>query len=510
MLKLMIVDDEAVIRNGIRYSIPWSQLGIEVVAEAGNGLDAVEKAIAVQPDIVITDIKMPVLDGIEFIKHVKDKLAHTQFILLSGYSDTEYLKKAISIGVSDYIFKNANSQEIIDAVNKVKVNIERDNQIRRRFIQRDNLLDENMSVIYSTLMRHILVEDTNTPAQDYYDKIDDLGITLAGPCFAIVGLPYQANNEWAIISCLNQQFKQQQPFICAMEGTHIVAIINLKQQEDYQDLFLQARQSCNGIISQNTTMVVSPICKNISDLKKGYLFLQNTIEVLFWFSNKPLVFAEETFVKPISRAELIAIEGRCITAFISKNSNKMRMELYDYFKFLENNLVPRKKFLESITRLLSSICAFDQNDGILEFLSEIENCGYEEIFSHIQQQILEDDQSANNNTILIQKLQEYIDEHLLENLSLIDLSKRLYISPSYLSRLFKEKNRMGFKDYVYGRRIEKAKELLLKPNLKIGEIATMTGFRDYKHFSNVFLKTCGFSARDYRTHHIREQFPNNQ
>ncbi|MEG0542072.1 MAG: response regulator, partial [Angelakisella sp.] len=136
MLKLMVVDDEAVIRNGIRHSIGWSELGIEVVAEAANGLDASEKAISVQPDIIITDIKMPILDGLSFIKHIKNRLPYTHFILLSGYSDTKYLKEAINLGVEDYIFKNANSQEIIDVVTKVRDSILKAQESRNRIIQR--------------------------------------------------------------------------------------------------------------------------------------------------------------------------------------------------------------------------------------------------------------------------------------------------------------------------------------------------------------------------------------
>lgn len=217
MYKLMVVDDEPIIRSGIRYSIPWSELDAEVVAEAGNGLDAAEKAVAVQPDIIITDIRMPMMDGLELIRHVRDRLPYTHFILLSGYSDVAYLKQAISMGVQEYVFKNANYEEIVAAVRKVIALIEKEREMRNRSIRRDNLLDENLALIRSTLMQQLL---TGGP-EGLSDRLRELGVTLEGPRFCLLAVPGAAAQRWQTVARLNELLAGYSPFITCGEGASL-------------------------------------------------------------------------------------------------------------------------------------------------------------------------------------------------------------------------------------------------------------------------------------------------
>ncbi|MEG1389471.1 MAG: response regulator [Angelakisella sp.] len=498
MLKLMVVDDEAVIRNGIRHSIGWSELGIEVVAEAANGLDASEKAISVQPDIIITDIKMPILDGLSFIKHIKNRLPYTHFILLSGYSDTKYLKEAINLGVEDYIFKNANSQEIIDVVTKVRDSILKAQESRNRIIQRDSLLDENISIIHATLLHQLVTETDSGVVADLTVRLHELGIELPGPNWCILRLSHPAPKRWELITRISGLLAEFTPFVSYLDSSSVVALLNLPRDANLISHATELRRVCDDLLTPKLPLLLTRPSATQKELVESFQLLEQTADVLFWFDSQPVLVADHTFSVPIQRADLIQCESRFIAAFVSKNLNRIQLELYNYFEFLQQHLVPRKYFLESVTRLLASICAFDHNDGILAFLSEIEYKDYQKIFDYIKEQVLEDEQALTNTHQMVERAEQYIMEHLTDNLTLNYLSKLLYISPGYLSRLFKEKTGMGFKEYFYCCRIEKAKELLMDPTLKNYEIATMTGFRDYKHFSNVFLKTCGCSAREYR------------
>lgn len=494
MYKLMVVDDEAIIRSGIRYSIPWSELDAEVVAEAGNGLDAAEKAIAVQPDIIITDIRMPMMDGLEMIRHVRDRLPYTHFILLSGYSDVSYLKQAISLGVQEYVFKNANYEEIVAVVRKVITLIEKEREMRNRSIRRDNLLDENLALIRSTLMKQLLTEGPDGLSS----RLHELGISLQGPHFCLMAVPGAAPQRWQTVARLNELLAGYDPFITCEEGGVVTAVLSIPENADPRLCFSGLKSALQSKGLSPMAVVCSPSLATASELPKAYALVREALEALFWFTEQPLLIADRHVSLPIHRADLFALEGQCISAFMSKNNAHMQSNLKCYFTFLQKHCLPRKDFLASVTRLLVTINALEQNEDLLHFMEEIELMGYEEIFDRIGERIWLGSQHADSRRDLADQAKEYISSHLTECLTLEHVAGSMYISPGYLSRLFKEKNGIGFKEYVQECRLNHAKELLTDPTLKTYEIATMSGFRDYKHFSQTFLKCCGCSAREYR------------
>lgn len=493
MIKLMVVDDEPIIRSGIRYSIPWHELDVEVVAEAGNGLDAAEKAIAVQPDILITDIRMPMMDGLDLIRHVRDRLPYTHFILLSGYSDVEYLKQAISMGVQEYVFKNANYEEIVTAVQKVIVLIEKEREVRSRSIRRDNLLDENLTVIRATLMQQLL----SGGAPGLQDRLRELNISLHGPKYCLMALPCAAVQRWQLVSRLHELLAGYIPFITYGDGI-VTVVLNLPPGTDLSSRFGGLKNELQSVGVTPMAVVCSPLLDTTHDLSNARTLVYEALDALFWFSGQPLLIADHPISIPIQRADLFALEGRCIAAFVSKSSLRMQSDLKCYFSFLQKHCLPRKDFLASVTRLLVSISAFEQNEDILRFMDEIEQMGYQEIFDRIGERIWLGSQHADSRRDLADQAKDYIASHLTESLTLESVAGSMYISPGYLSRLFKEKNFVGFKEYVQECRLNRAKELLANPSLKTYEIATLSGFRDYKHFSQTFLKCCGCSAREYR------------
>ncbi|MEG0511430.1 MAG: response regulator [Clostridia bacterium] len=501
MLKLMVVDDEMVIRTGIRHSIAWADYGVEVVAEAVNGLEAVEKAVAVQPDIIITDIRMPMLDGIGLIRHVRDRLPHTHFILLSGYSDVAYLKEAISIGVEEYVFKNANFQEIVAAVQKVGHIIEQEREARNRGIRRDNLLDENLSVIQESLMLRLLSSEGD--GGELSTRLGELGVSLQGPRLAVLAWPFLPDQKWPLLARLGELLSPYKPFLSCLEGNVAVAVINLGAEADDPQIFSGLGQELAPYLPPETPTVASLPVKQLCELPMAWRPVEEVLAALFWFHGQPLVLAEGIISLPVDKAELFAYEGRCISAFVSKNNLRMQVELQAYFELLQQHRLPRKDFLASVTRFLASVNAFSQNEDILHFLGKIEHMGYQEIFDHIGERIWLGSQKPDGQRDLAEQAREYIAAHFTDNLTLETVAKQMYISSGYLSRLFKEKTGTGFKEYIYECRVERAKELLLgDPSLKTYEIATMSGFRDYKHFSQAFLKSCGVSAREYRNAHL--------
>lgn len=497
MYKLMVVDDEPIIRSGIRYSIPWSELDVCVVAEAGNGLEAVEKAVAVQPDIMITDIRMPIMNGLELIRHVKERLPYTHYILLSGYSDVAYLKQAISMGVQEYVFKSANYEEIVAVVRRVIIMIENEREIRNRSIRRDNLLDENLALIRSMLMRQLLTQGP----EGLTDRLRELGIFLNGKYFCLMAVPCNAAQRWPTVSCLSELLAEYSPFITCDESGVITAILNLPEEIKPAERFANLKNTLQDYDDTLMTVVCSQPVSGVEQLTQAHVLVQEALEALFWFSGQMLLIADHHVSTPVQRTDLFALESRCIASSVSKDNARMQSDLMCYFSFLQKYCLPQKDFLASVTRLLVSINALEQNEDILHFMDEIEGMGYKEIFDRIGERIWMGSQHGDSRRDLADQAKDYIAAHLTEILTLENVAGSMYISPGYLSRLFKEKNGVGFKEYVQECRLDRAKNLLLEPKLKTYEIAAMSGFRDYKHFSQTFLKCCGCSARDFRKKH---------
>lgn len=162
MFKLLIVDDEPLVRRGLKETVPWEQLGIVVVGEAKNGIDGFEKALALRPDIVITDLKMPKLDGIGMIEKIKAAKLNPKFIILSGYGEFSYAKKAIDNEVASYLLKPVSSEEMLKAIEAVVKKIED----KRSLSQSQAILESSREDMKRRLIRMLVRQD--------YSSVDDL------------------------------------------------------------------------------------------------------------------------------------------------------------------------------------------------------------------------------------------------------------------------------------------------------------------------------------------------
>ena len=147
MIKLMIVDDEAGIRKGLRHYVDWSTWDIQLAAEAENGVEAFQKAIRTQPDILLSDIRMPGKDGIQLARELKEVLPSLRVILLTGYNETQYLQDALKIGVKDYLLKPAGVENIVESVLKVKKEIMSERSRYLENMSKDALLNEGIPIL---------------------------------------------------------------------------------------------------------------------------------------------------------------------------------------------------------------------------------------------------------------------------------------------------------------------------------------------------------------------------
>ena len=184
MIKLMIVDDEPVIRKGIVTVVDWKALDIQVVAEAANGRDGLSRALLEKPDIVITDIKMPIMDGITFSSELRKKLPKVRIVFLTGYSDFEYSRHAIRIGAEDYLLKPVNTGELIELMERLKQEIVRENTHRQSRSRENVILKESQPLMRKRLLKQLF--EGQVGLEDFCGKAVPLNLPTEGPEFVII------------------------------------------------------------------------------------------------------------------------------------------------------------------------------------------------------------------------------------------------------------------------------------------------------------------------------------
>lgn len=396
MYRVVIADDEPIIRKGLRETIDWESLGLEISGEAGNGIEALRLIKACKPQILITDIRMPEMDGIELIRDIRNLNADMKIIILSGYSDYAFLKEAIKLGVESYLLKPIDNDELIsnltDLVNSIEKEIFEITQIH----QGVELLRSN------TLNR--LVTNGISPGE-FEEKASFLDISL------------DTDN-----------------FLCA------VCI---------------AENIGNEIFGGDERLAMLAVHNICAELAGG---------------------AGMTFVDA---------KGRIVFLFSGRGPDNLRdmadAVIDNAAKQIQEHL--GISVLAGVGKAVSSV-----NDIRSSYDSAI-NCLDLNIAGRLQ----------GKGCAVVNQAISYIEGHYSESLTLKHVAAVCYLNTSYLGQIFKKEMGESFTDYVNRYRIEKAKELLADPRLKIYEIAEKVGFTDYHYFLKIFKKIIGQNPTETRS-----------
>lgn len=501
---LMIVDDEIPIRRGLSEYIDWASYNCEVVATAINGKDAIDKIESLDIDIVVTDIKMPTLDGIGLAKYIYENHPGISVIILSGYSEFEYAQSAIQYNVEQYLLKPASKEDVIEAVKKAADKLitskERSsiNESEQAFLK-DQLfqkLSESKSIT-EALRNMVYNFQINLdsfyiaafqPEKDFPDINDlkDMIIDhrLNGYCFRYYNLImtiYYSDDEPSITPVLENcedilkafQVKFSQSFSVGVSKHHssleefstaaseaINALsINFYSYSHIVN-FSDDYMACSANFSVELTLL-------LHELETAILHLdfKSTNDIITnLFNNLQRSFTEESSVRNIC-TQIYLI---CFRVILGKY-----------------NIPLEGDYLDTISK---SLDIFQLKKVITDLLIDV-------------QKLLT--QSLKKYSSFVEETMIYVKNHLDEDLSLEKLASNVHINNSYFSRTFKKECGHSVVTYITMLRISKAKELLASSTLKTFEISDIVGIHDPAYFSILFKKNTGLSPKAYR-----DQFTN--
>lgn len=530
MINLLIADDEIEILEGIRSVIDWEANDIRICGEASDGRSALELIYKLSPDVVLMDIRMPKLTGLEVLEEIHKDNLNTKCIILSGYDDFYYARKAINLKATDYLLKPCQPNDILESVLRIKKVIEAENLKETLFDRYKNYFYENISVLKEKLLRELIY---NTPS-DYTaleDKMDLYKINLSklNLLVTIIHIDILSESNKKIsqmdIETLKIAIKEIIESIIPknfgseifQNNEDIVAILSNEGEIDWyavsNKVFREIKETIKSELQISITIGIGGVAKNINEIFKSYNEAVSAIEAKFFMGEDNLIFFDEITIKNLNSIRYPLNEDiKIINCLSTGNIDTLKSSVDDYFKTLcSDSSVSKDDIKYSCLALFGSILRFclektiDINTMFSEgdnWMDQINNC--KTIFQ-LQETVLNivcyvfNVISKNKNTnYLIKNAVEYIKENFHEDINLETIAKNIFITPGYLSLLFKQETGVNFLEYLHKYRIQKAKEYLHNKLLKNYEVSRMVGYTNEKYFSQMFKRYTGLTPTQYK------------
>jgi len=534
MYSVLIVDDEPNIRKGLISFISWRELDCVVVGQACDGHEAVEKMGELNPDIVITDIRMPGLDGIELSKYLSENLPAAKVIILTGHADFAYAQAAIKYNVVDFVLKPTSTETICKAIYTAieQINFHAENK------KKVKELEDKIYLSQGEMRKKFLLEVVSrslSEKQQIANKIESLDFCLSS--FYMLALEIQNNED----SELAETVQRKSEFIQSIESffsfsykdqNYIITYINRNrlalllysvcsnpniQLKNILNTCEDILSSLQGFMQFSLRIGISSLHSHAEHIPKAYEEASYALEISNYGESSINVYTN--FIRKLSDEEKVLIHKNTMEIIESIQNGRYNNAISSLHQLFEKQK-QLKHPLDYIRNTAILICS--QLSGLLADYSlslsdhsEDKGSVYKIIIecNHVPQilKILTDmmemvserihENNGNNNQIISKALQ-FIKENYMNAISLQSVSDFIHVSSSYLSHLFKKETGDTLTEAIAKFRVEKAKELLKRNDIRTYEIASLTGIDNPAYFSFIFKKYTGFSPKEYKYKNI--------
>ena len=515
MIKIMIVDDMPVYREYLRNFIDWNSFGFEVCCEAKDGKEALELYEEHQPDIVLADIVMPYMNGLELSEALLRENPEVSIILITGNSEFEYARKAVKLGVCDYIVKPFEKEELIIALLKLQDNI---NRVLEHQNEKDVLLAERKE----QLLRQ-LIYSKNTSLQGFpehqnlFRYSNFLVTTIHADLYENKVEPEEILKWKQILSSMLKNMIRIEGDIEVLHDfeDNIVTILNFRDRQEmeqyegyeFQDVIKLAKEHIGFLLSVG----ISSYCYQVNQLREAYYqtlqalgnsYLEHHAKI-YDYKRMPVNQRSEFY-----SWDLIDEINKCLDVLDYNKITKLITGELDRIREYENPEFAAMTYMSLLSVLFSYLVKQGRN------IDDIFGSGFQpntilnqgksyparrafvcECYQKAITYQMEHQESKSNQ--IAKQAKEYIEKHYFDpELSITDISRELLVNQTYLRKMFKDKYQMTICDYMTKYRMEKAKELIKKENSKLSYISNEVGYHDTSYFSKCFKKYFGYLPSD--------------
>ena len=542
MLKIFLAEDEVVVRETIKRMIPWEELGFELVGEAADGEMALPLLIRQQPDLLITDIKMPFMDGLTLARLAKKEIPGLKVVILSGYDDFNYAKQAIGIGVEDYLLKPITKNALIERLSEIRSRYEHEKtqkEYYEKFQREMQAYEKNSSRDFFEAL-----VGGSMDMMEVYKRADKLGLDIVAEAYNVLIFTMNCDEDFSgqrdeyssweaeSLELLENFFAGHSSAMLFRSNIFSYGVLLKGQRETIEENTRACVDEIRKILSRQDGrrewfLAVGQSVERLSQIQKSYHTASRAFSQRYLYDENILYYDEmETMEHSGGQAEtednayLQKVDVNALNPAILQKflSNGLQEEtenfVKDYFYAIGQEPMESLVFRNYvILNVRFSVISFIKGLGC--DTNEMESADTEEVLAEsgknmesaiayakkmISQAIeIRDQNSGNKNRSILKTAVDFIDSHYMdEEISLNTVANVANVSSNHFSALFSQNMGQTFIEYLTTLRMNKAKELLRCTGMRSSEIAGEIGYKDAHYFSYLFKKTQGMTPSDYR------------
>lgn len=520
MLKMIIVDDEYLVRQLLKNCIDWNSLGVEILGEASNAQEGIDLAEKVMPDIIFTDIYMPFMDGIEFSRIILDKYPFMKIVVLTGHEEFEYAKRSVKVGVSDFLLKPINDKEIEKTVLKLKEEIKSEKDHTNEYNRLKKQLADNLPHLkekfFNELLNNSITLEEIKNNLSYFDikmENDFYQISVVEVTHKDKSKKHSAEDRLILgmhaMDIVAEQFKEDDAYIF-YDNSQKIVILNNSPTIDIADRCERLKTILTNRFNCYVCVGIGNDYSKISDIRISYHEACDALNYkIVVGKNEIISYNDINFNKKQSyfQNEHAEMLGFYLKSGLKDKANELIDEIYsdivniDSIRVIAANII--SIILNVITELDINITdMFKQGASPYDAIFKIDTLP--EMKAHLNSLVQITSGTINKiNTSRVSKVVKQVQEYIQENYIKTDLSqsntaKVFYLNPSYLSRIFKKEIGQSFVEYLTKIRMEKAIEYLKETDMKAYQISEKIGIADPNYFCICFKKYSGMSVSDFK------------
>lgn len=537
MLKVFLVEDECLVREGIRDNIPWNDLGFEFAGEATDGEMALPLIRKIQPDLLITDIRMPFMDGLDLAGLVSKELPGTRIIIISGYDDFEYARTAITLGVDQYLLKPITKAQMLTTLENVKDKFDRERE-QQDYLAKFKTESQEYEQFTHRKFFEQLVEGTMT-VNEIFKRAAELDIRLDAAGYNIVLFMLQpevlagsySEDMAKLKDNLMREMSSDRSYLLFRWNLMSYAVLVKADSKSVEE----AGTECLELINKRCGNVSFPLewyaaigepVERLSAIPQSFAVASHRLAMRHLAPHEHIIGfdapksnasqlqgggEDRGGIPDINSIDVGMVDPMVIRSFLQTG---LEEEIDDFVEDYLNNLgsavdsLMFRQYILLSVRFNAAITVksfgHDQ-DEFLRTLPDIVPDGKREDAARYMREIfsksiaLRDSESRNRFSAMMREATEFINENYDDyELSLNTVARAVNVSANYFSAVFSQEQGQTFVEYLTSKRMDKARELLRTTSMRSGEIAEAVGYRDPRYFSFIFKKTTGCTPRDYR------------
>ncbi len=519
--KVFLIEDEYIAREGIRESVNWEAAGFDFCGEAPDGEIALPMIDACQPDVLITDIKMPHMDGLQLCRIIRERLPWVKIIILTGYDEFEHAQEAVKLGVTEFLLKPVGAQELTHILQKIAAKLEQEKEQEASFQKLQDQVAHNQTFLKESFLLKLVMGAISS--SDAIEKSQMLNLNIVAPWYQVVVINIE------LYGCKEQfdyyQFEKVEQIVSELiENNPHVSLL----KKDLQELILIMMGESADFLQQEGYF--------LSELAKNEIAGQTRcVPIIGIGSCRPRIGSiHESFsdalagiekqIKGIDqrqpntvvdKTELLKLDKGAVEIYLRSGTQDTFDDFFDsYIQPLDESalksyiiknyifidiVLATARFIKELGGDIDRVLEMNQIETLLVNITTLEQIREQAHKILTKAVVFRDQQTNSQYSALVFRAKTYIEHHFANpDISLGQVATYVNRSPSHFSTIFSQEAGIAFRDYLTKIRIEKAKELLSTTMLRSSEISAEIGYKDPHYFSSVFKKNTGLSPKEYR------------